>query len=600
MVMVLLLAALYGERSASSQTTADLVLSEIMYNPQGEDDTDGDEFEFVELKNTGSGTIDLAGVAFTAGIDFTFAAGTTLDPGALLVLASNPSAFEARYGFAPVGTYTGRLDNGGERLTLSDAAGATLASLRYNDKYPWPQGPDGDGFSLTLRDPSTQPDPSQADNWRPSSQQGGSPGADEGGFPSISPILVNEVLTHTDFPQKDAIELYNPTSEAVDISGWLLTDDRGLPAKFTIPANTLLPAGGYLVFDEADFNANPSDASSFGFSALGEEAYLFSTYADGSLSGHVHGFPFGAAENGRSFGRLLTTENAERFPTQREVSLGSENRGPLVGPVVLSELMYHPIDGDEEFIELVNISNENVPLFDPQHPENTWQIDGVAYAFPSNVEISPGEVVLVVPTDPAAFRSKYGLSNQVRIFGPYTGKLDNAGETIRLSKPDPPSDDGTVPMVLVDAVSYNDSPPWPVTADGEGRSLARIDIDVYGNDPANWSSSLVLGGSPGAGNPVNVESPIAEVSAAPTLEPAYPNPFRITATLHFAVPTTQQVRVTLHDLLGREVQVLYEGTVPAQSQQTLQVEGAPLPSGLYYVRMETATHTSSRSIVLTK
>src|SRR5439155_3562386 len=38
--------------------------------------------------------------------------------------------------------------------------------------------------------------------------------------------VINEVLTHTDTPLEDAIELYNPSLSTVDLSGWFLSNSR--------------------------------------------------------------------------------------------------------------------------------------------------------------------------------------------------------------------------------------------------------------------------------------------------------------------------------------------------------------------------------------
>lgn len=172
---LLFFCTLAGATSGMAQTN-DLIISEIMYHPLGDGVTDGVEFEFIELKNTGASIIDLAGMAFTKGIDYTFSAGATLAAGGLVVLASNSTLFEARYGLAPFAQYTGRLDNAGERVTLSTSSGALLFSVRYNDKYPWPISPDGNGFSLVTANPNADPD--HAAHWRFSNEISGSPGAD--------------------------------------------------------------------------------------------------------------------------------------------------------------------------------------------------------------------------------------------------------------------------------------------------------------------------------------------------------------------------------------------------------------------------------------
>ena len=71
------------------------------------------------------------------------------------------------------------LSNGGENVKLSYGAGVAIHEFRYLDEAPWPEGADGDGFSLNLLLPELVPDHSLAENWAISSGIGGSPGKDE-------------------------------------------------------------------------------------------------------------------------------------------------------------------------------------------------------------------------------------------------------------------------------------------------------------------------------------------------------------------------------------------------------------------------------------
>jgi hypothetical protein len=88
---------------------------------------DGDRYEFVELHNGGSTELDLTGVRFVDGIDFTFPAGTRLAAGARAVLSPAPWDFAARYGgTAQVFRCAGALDNAGETLLLVHDAGHDL------------------------------------------------------------------------------------------------------------------------------------------------------------------------------------------------------------------------------------------------------------------------------------------------------------------------------------------------------------------------------------------------------------------------------------------------------------------------------------------
>jgi len=162
-----------------------LVISEIHYHPAepleaGEIavSTDRDDYEFIELLNIGSQAIDLSGVNFSTGINFTFPTNTILDAGARAVLVRDAPAFVARYGegLAIAGEYSGRLSNEGEPLTLNLTGTGDLRNLTFNDKLPWPTLPDGAGFSLVLSAPTTNPDHALPSNWGTHVDLGGAPG----------------------------------------------------------------------------------------------------------------------------------------------------------------------------------------------------------------------------------------------------------------------------------------------------------------------------------------------------------------------------------------------------------------------------------------
>jgi len=173
----------------------DLVISELHYRPADADASeiaagfsDRDDFEFVELMNSGTQTSDLSGLRFTTGITFDFATAglRTLEPGARLLIVNDLAAFQQRYGATfsrqIAGEYSGNLSNDGELITLVDALDVIIHSFTYNDQSPWPEGPDGDGFTLVLIDPSQQPVPNHANpaSWRASVAIGGSPGETDG------------------------------------------------------------------------------------------------------------------------------------------------------------------------------------------------------------------------------------------------------------------------------------------------------------------------------------------------------------------------------------------------------------------------------------
>ena len=84
------------------------------------------------------------------------------------------------------------------------------------------------------------------------------------------------------------------------------------------------------------------------------------------------------------------------------------------------------------------------------------------------------------------------------------------------------------------------------------------------------------------------------------VEPVYPNPFNPLAQFRFAVQRSQQVRVDLYDVLGRQVRVLYEGTPQAGQMHTVPIDGSDLPSGMYLVRVAGQSFVKAQTVTLLK
>jgi hypothetical protein len=512
-----------------------------MYNPPA-GAFPGDEYEFLELKNAGTNTLDLSGLQFTGGLTFAFTNGTRLAPGAFFVLARNASAFAQKYpGVSVNGLYSGRLDNGGEKLTLAHLLGTNVFSFSYNNNVPWPITPDGYGFSLVRANVLADPDLSSS--WRPSANLGGSPDADDP-TPNIPAVVINEILTHTDPPQLDAIELHNPTAVTVNIGGWFLSDDAAQPKKFRIGNGTNIAPGGFVVFNESQFNSTPGVFPSFALSSHGESLFLFSGDVNTNLTGYSHSFEYGPAGNGVSFGRYILSTGEENWPPMAALTLGVTNSPPRVGPLVIDEVMYHPAPGYDEFIEIYNLDASEVALYDPAFPTNKWKLNGLSYTFPDNVTLGAGQYLLLVNIDPALFRTKYGVAAAVSILGPYAGNLQDSGERLKLERPGRPDTNG-VPYIVVDEVGYNDKPPWPVGADGDGPSLQRTVPAAYGNEPTNWFASGI---TPGAANLFNT---------APTCTLTSP-----TNGASFAVPVDIILAANASDNDGSIVRVeFYDGDI---------------------------------------
>ncbi len=391
---------------------------------------------------------------------------------------------------------------------------------------------------------------------------------EDSNFASIPEVVINEVLTHTDPPFEDAIELMNTTGVDQNIGNWWLTNSRENPKKYRIPANTIVPANGYIVFYEYQFNNSSTAAQPFTLnSANGDECYLYKGDANGRLTGYRRGVSFGPAANGVPFIRHVVTNYYETnvdIVASANVTLGTtikatdpasyqsvfrsgtgaENPVPLIGPLVINEIHYHPPaiqpggvdDTITEFIELYNTSDATVLLYDPNQyfadrnytpaPDgsnlttgqryadgrtNTWRIRGeVSFEFPENSRLESGKFALIVNFDPTDnlflnnFTNKFPalaekIPSEVKLYGPYRGKLSNKGASLELRRPDVPqgplrNDFRLVPYITVDNVTYNDKAPWPTNdtvagPDGLGFSVQKLSSYVYGNNGEVWTGA---------------------------------------------------------------------------------------------------------------
>ena len=119
----------------------------------------------------------------------------------------------------------------------------------------------------------------------------------------------------------------------------------------------------------------------------------------------------------------------------------------------------------------------------------------------------------------------------------------------------------------------------------------------------------------GRGAPVAMVSDTISVNVAPTgvgdgplarteLLPAYPNPFNPVTTIRYALASRQHVRIEVFDVTGARVKTLVDENRPAGAQRVAwngrDARGVPVASGVYLIRMTTASHNFVRKAILLK
>ena len=443
-----------------------IVISEIMWKPAVR--TNGKNLEFLEIYNSNPWFQNIGGYKLIcADMNYTFPPNTIIASNSFIVIAPVPADLASVYGLTNVmGPYTGSLKHS-ETLQLLDEQTNVLLTIPFDDIYPWPVATAGTGHSLTLANPSYGEGDPRA--WDISTFAGGSPGAADV-YPAspFGNVVINEILPHSEnsaVPQ--FIELYNHGNTTNDVSGCVLTDDPATN-KFVIPFGTVIGPAGFATFTQSQFD--------FLLNGAGETLYLISSNGTRILDA----VQFGAQANGVSYGRW--PDGANDFYTFTTNTPGTNNAAISIGNIVINELMYDPISGNDadQYIELYNQGTNPVNLAG-------WQFtSGITFTFP-NVMIS-AKSYLVVAQNRTNLFAKYTNLNSANTVGNYSGKLSHNGELVTLAMPQTLYTNTAI-LVAEDEVAYGTGGRWGAWASGGGSSLELKDPRANHRLAANWADS---------------------------------------------------------------------------------------------------------------
>ena len=151
----------------SNYNAPNIVINEISYNPSSSFNTE----DWIEIYNNGESPVNISGWVYKDSDDahsFVIPQGTILDSNAYLVLCVDTSLFKPL--FPDVDNFIGNVSFGlsgsGELIRLYDNEMNIMDSLTYDDNAPWPTQPDGNGPTLSLKNPDL--DNTLGENWNSS------------------------------------------------------------------------------------------------------------------------------------------------------------------------------------------------------------------------------------------------------------------------------------------------------------------------------------------------------------------------------------------------------------------------------------------------
>lgn len=542
--------------------SADVVLSEIMFDPAGSDSYD----EYVELYNTAStGAVDLAGWTLGDGVAFDRIVaedrGTRLEAGGFaLILDSGYFEYSTSYDPLPAEVLVLTIDGASfgdrgwnnqipEPVVLLDAEGDTVACHWYtvgnapghSDEKILLEGGDGPG------------------NWGDSVVEGGTPGLPNSVCPpaydvSLGPDAIRFVPREPAPSQTLRILLTvanTGTQPIEDIRIVLyrdMTDDTVLTPGTDEPMDTLFVehiGTGESFEVESEWPHVPS-----GTHTLWAEAIL--------------------ARDGRAANNIACATLRVPFPAT---------------VVVINEIMFAPVQGASEWVELFDNAESPLDL-------RGWRLCGRLLSAQTLTLDSGG--YLVVAADSASCVADFRDIDAL-VVSPEGGwsPLNNEGEAVVLQ-------DQT--GAVIDSVFYERN--WSRV---DGASLERIHPSLDGNEAPSWSSCVLeTRGTPGAANSVLAH----DLPAAAVLDIA-PNPFDDQTVISYRLPeTTATVSLWIYDRHGRRVRRLLDAA-PSGSTRTKVWDGrddggARLGMGIYVVYLEAidpaggTLHRLKRPVVLAR
>lgn len=408
-VLFLLLLPVSTVLAANPPSPGDVLINEYVANAST---------EWVELYNTTGSDLDISGfyiddLAGGGGAPKVIPASTIITAGGYYVM-----------------TFSSFLNNGGDDVRFIDPTQTVVHdSTSYTSAtadYSWYRSPDGGAWSSTESSSPTQ----------------GS--ANPGGGPSINlgDVVINEYVANS---ATEWVELYNTTGSALDISGYYIDDIAGGGgAPQAIPANTIIPAGGFYTMDLSSYLNNG-----------GDDVRLLDPTQTIVIDTTTYSF----ATSGYSWYRITDGGSWSAEETDSPTKNSSNTPLAQLGDVVINEFV---ANSATEWVELYNDTLQAKDI-------SGYYIDDIAAGGGAPIAIPVGTVI-----QPGDF---YVLQ--------FSSFLNNGGDDVRFLDP--------TQTIVLDSYTYTST-----TAENSWYRYP---------DGGAWATLETSNVSPGASNPGTGDSP---------------------------------------------------------------------------------------------
>ncbi len=546
----------------TSNITAQVVLTEIMFDPVGNENAD----EFIEIYNAGTASVNLSGwkVADNEAEDYLM----PLDQGLFLEagqfgLILDPGYFDYESdtydGMVPTSALVLTIDNStfgssglsnstAETVFLLNSSGIVVSQYTYSlNNEP--------GFSDEKIIPWEGDD---SENWTNAQSLKGSPGA----WNTVSPPMCDLALT--DF--------------------WSEPEEPPVGTSFTLWAKVV----------NVGLEETPSVELHFYFdediSGTFEESERFSVQTIPVLtpedSAKVSVYIPVAEEGARIFQAELAIEDDDSLNNNRILE---QNVSQDEHTLIINEIQYRPLAGRSEWIEFYHIGRYPLNITHWQFADATGLADSSKrYMFPS-LQLLPGDF-LVLAADSEIFHESIPDTIHVIVWGNNAPALNNSGDSLVLWNAN---------GERIEQVNY--APNWG--RDDEGLALERISPESASNEPLNWASSTdPSGGTPGRPNS-QLYIPALSGENILTIEPNPFSPdgdgFEDIVFIHYNLNyPNSRLDLKIFDVRGRKVRWLANNESVGQTGEKLwdgrDDRGRALPIGIYVMYLEALAEGDTR------
>ncbi len=419
-------------------------------------------------------------------------------------------------------------------------------------------------------------------------------------------VIINEFVANPNVDEAEWIELFNNSNKAIDVSNWFVSDLLTTPKPCKISENSVfIKPNEYLIItnDTSKLFLEKVPTFEVKFGTLGniEDGIVVYDYYQNIVDSLKYNADW-EIQKGRSLERFSinqnTTDISNWLPSLAVSGSSPGNSNSVLNTIeaeqnsiIINEIMFDPELGKTEFIELFNITKDEINIGGWKLIINESDFFEISSPF---LTLKSGEYFVIASDSLILTYNNLNLNN-TKILTESTLSLSNVGERVVVV-----DHWGN----LIDSLFYN--PKWhnKNIATTKNKSLERISPNIESNEATNWSTSVdKFGATPGA-----VNSIFAQNTNIPKGISFSPNPFSPDndgfedfTIINYSIPfNTAQIRVKIFDDHGRLVRTLLNNKAISQSGSIifdgLNDVGNPLKIGMYIVFMEVVDNNSAKVI----